>query len=137
MIGRILEKATRTRKVKCVCSLLRLVRRAGRLTLKAQKDRSYGLPRKHVIMFCTFRICECFLWMRLGHVHESLPGAICTTDQGFCLEMVSKVSNTSESRLPYLWSCEEFSLFCRDPGCDPLSKSVLRTCFHLESTLIS
>lgn len=94
----------------------------------------------------TFRICECFLWIRLGHVHENVPRANFTAAQEFCLQMVSKslphlspdfitciALKNYQSFLKYL-----LPLFCQDPDCDPLSKSVLRACLssRIYSTLI-
>lgn len=41
---------------------------------------------------CQVRICECFSWTRLYHVHENLPGAIWSAAQGLFPEGVSEVS---------------------------------------------
>lgn len=66
---------------------------------RALKDHLAPL-RKRVTVFCTFKICELFLGMRLDQARERLPGAICAAAQEFCMETVFKVSIRSEASPP-------------------------------------
>lgn len=114
----------------------------------ASPEGSYGLLRKHALVFCTVRICEFFhmdeigpctrepAWSRLYCCPGVLPGK-------WSLKSVPHLSPESTTfgvlknylcLLKYL-----LPLFCQDLGYDPLSKSALRTCLssRIYSTRIS
>ena len=64
---------------------------------------------------CQVRICECFPWARLCHVHEDLTAAIWTAAQEVCLGGVSETSSTC-------------GIQTSSPGHNPLNKPGDRGC---------